>query len=133
MAARPARPRTLGLAELGEQVGVPPDFGESTRSPDVAREELVMNGERAGVDVSDRVHQADHPSGPAEIEAGERFPVTGEVEEGVTGEHVLAMRPQPQIQLTLLFGRGVEFVPHVGTSARWAKPGQSQLGPVAVG
>ena len=64
-----------------------------------------MDGEGAGVDVADRVDQADHPSRAAQVEAGERIAVGGQVEEGVSGQHVLAPGDQPVVELALLAGR----------------------------
>ncbi len=40
----------------------------------VAGQEVVVDRERAGVDVTDRVDQADHPSGAAQVEPGRASP-----------------------------------------------------------
>ena len=58
-----------------------------------------MDRERAGVDVADRVDQADDAAGAAEVQPGQRLAVGGEVEERVAGEDVLAVREQPVVEL----------------------------------
>ena len=75
-----------------------------------------MDGERARVDVADRVDEAHHPPGAAEVEAGERVAVGRQVEERVAGEHVLAVGEQPVVQLALLRRRRVQLVPDVGAA-----------------
>ena len=106
---------------------------EAARLADVAGEELVVDRERAGVDVADRVDQADDPTGAAEVEPGQRLAVGGEVEERVAGEDLLAVLEQPLVERALLLGGRVQLVPDVGAAARGAQPGDPQLGAVAVG
>ena len=77
-----------------------------------------MDGERAGVDVAHRVDQAHHPSGAAQVEPGQGLAVAGQMEEGVAGEHVLAVGHQPVVEDPLLVGGGMELVPHVGAPPR---------------
>src|SRR5690606_18109612 len=70
--ARRARATGLRLPQLREQRGGPPHLGEAARVADVARQEFVVNGERAGVDVADRVDQAHHTARAAQVEPGQR-------------------------------------------------------------
>ena len=112
---------------------MPPHVGEPAERAHVTGQELLVDGEGAGVDVADRVHQADHPAGPAQVEAGEGVAVAGQMEERVAGEHVLAVGQQPLIEDALLIGGRMELVPYVGAAARRPQPGQPELGPVAVG
>ena len=79
--ARRARAAALRLAQLGEQLGLAPDLREAAGLADVAGEELVVDRERAGVDVADRIDQADDPPGAAQVQARQRLAVGGEVEE----------------------------------------------------
>ena len=62
-------PARLRPAQLGEQLRLAPDAGEATRVAQVAGEELVVDRERAGVHVADRVDQAHDPAGPAQVQA----------------------------------------------------------------
>src|SRR5689334_5143942 len=78
-----ARAAGLWPAQAGEQLRLPPYPGEAARLADVAGQELLMDGERAGVDVAHRVDQAHHPAGAAHAEAGQRTTVAVQVEEGV--------------------------------------------------
>ena len=55
------------------------------------------------------------------------------MEEGVAGEHVLAVGHQPVVDLALLGLRRVEIVPRVGAAARRAQPRDSQLGAEGIG
>src|SRR6185437_877664 len=55
-----AGPAGLRLAQPGEQLGVLPYVREPARVADVAGPEAVVDGERAGVHVADRVDQAHH-------------------------------------------------------------------------
>ncbi len=88
-AARIARPTRRRPAEPGEEVAPAPDAGESASSPHGPGPEFGMHHERAGVDVTDRVDQADDPAGAAQVQAGERLVAErAEVEEGVTREHL---------------------------------------------
>ena len=75
-----------------------------------------MDRERAGVDVADRVDQAHHAPRAAQVQAGKRLAVGGEVEERVAGQDVLAVRQQPVVDVALLLLGRVEFVPHVGAA-----------------
>ena len=64
-----ARTRVLRLAQRGEQLRLAPHAREPTRLAHVPREELVVDHERARVHVADRVDQAHHPPGAAQIQA----------------------------------------------------------------
>ena len=123
----------LRAAQPGEQLRLPPHPGEAARLADVAGQELLMDGERAGVDVAHRVDQAHHPPGAAHAEAGQRAAVGAEVEERVAGEHLLAAGHQPVVELALLIRGGMKLLPHIGAAAGRAQPGEPQLGAVAVG
>ena len=68
MATRCASPGRLRLAKLGEEFAVLPNSREATLIADTARPELVVKHERTGVDIADRVDQADHPTSPAKVE-----------------------------------------------------------------
>ena len=65
-----------------------------------------MDGERARVDVADRVDQADHPARAAQVQARQRVAVGGQVEERVAGQHLLAAGRQPVVELPLLAAVG---------------------------
>ena len=82
-----------------------------------------MDGEGAGIDVADRIDQAYHPARPAQVQPGERPRRTepGQVEEGVARQHAVTAFDEPVVELHLLLGGGVQFVPHVGTTARRAE------------
>ena len=86
-AARGAGPGALGLAQRGEQCRLAPDGGEAPGLADVAGQELAVDDEGAGVHVADRVDEADHPSGAAQVQPVERLAQGGEVEEGVARQH----------------------------------------------
>src|SRR5258705_11836044 len=91
-----------------------------------------MDRERAGVNVADRVDEAHHTTGAAQVQPGER---TGraqarQVEEGVAGEHPVTLGHQPVVELHLLLGGGVEFVPHFGAAPGRTQPGDPQCGTV---
>ena len=73
-AAARARAGVLRLAQRGEQLRLAPDAGEPTRLAHVPSEELVVDHERARVHVADRVDQANHPPGPAQVEARSASP-----------------------------------------------------------
>ena len=126
-AATGARAGGLWLAQLAEHVTVLPDLGEPT---DVAHRtglELIVDHERAGVDVADRVDQADDPSGPAHVEAGQGIAERVEVEERIAGQHGLALRQQPLVDLPLLRVGRMQVVPRVGTAPAGAQAGDAQL------
>jgi hypothetical protein len=56
-----------------------------------------------------------------------------EVEERVTGQHVVAVGEQPLVDLALLRLRGVQVVPGVGPATRRAQARDAQLGAEGVG
>ncbi len=128
-----ARPARLRAAQVGEQLAVLPDPLETALVADVAGEEVLVDGERAGVHVADRVDQADHAAGPAEVEPGQRLAERRQVEERVAGQHLLAVGQQPLVELALLRLGGVQLVPHVGAPPGRAQPGDPQLRAVGVG
>src|SRR6516225_8710798 len=90
--ARPAGAPGLRPAQAAEQLRVPPYRGEPARAADVPGQEALVDRERAREDVAHRVDQADHPAGPAQVQAGQRIAVAGQVEERVAGQHLLAAR-----------------------------------------
>lgn len=92
-----------------------------------------MDREGARVHVPDRVDQAHHPAGAAQVEAGQCLTVGGQVEERVTGQHRLAVCQQPVVQQALLLPGRAQVVPDIGAAAGRAQPGEPQLGAVAVG
>ena len=92
-----------------------------------------MDRERAGVDVADRVDQADDAAGAAQVQAGQRLAVGRQMKERVAGQDVLAVGHQPVVELALLVGGGVQLVPHVGAAARRPQAGDPQLRGVTVG
>ena len=55
------------------------------------------------------------------------------MEEGVTGEHVVAMAEQPLVDGPLLVGRRVQLVPDLCPPARRSEAGEAQLGVGLVG
>ena len=126
-------PALCGSRSSRNRSELAPHRGEPAGVAHVAGQELVVDGERAGVDVTHRVDQADHPSGAAEVEPGQGVAVGGQVEEGVAGQHLLAPQDEPVVELPLLVGGGVEVVPDVGAPAGRAQAGQPQLRPVPVG
>ncbi len=86
------------------------DCFQTSAKPPVSRTdaglELVVDHERAGVDVADRVDQADDPTGTTHVEPGQwLFAERVEVEERVAGEHVVAVGEQPVVEIDLLLGR----------------------------
>ena len=132
-AAAGARAGGGGSAQLAEQFAVAPHSGEPAGITHRTGAELVVDGERAGVHVADRVDEADDPAGAAHVQPGQRRAEGVEVEEAVTGEDLVAVGEQPAIDRALLVLGRVEFVPRVGAAARRAQPGDAQLGAVAVG
>ena len=50
-----------------------------------------MDNERARVDITNRIDQAHNAAGSTEIEAGQTFAEGVEVEERVTGQHILTV------------------------------------------
>jgi len=61
------RPRTLRRAELLEEGAVGPHLGEAAPVAHAAGEELVVDDEGAGVDVTYGIDQADHPTAPQRL------------------------------------------------------------------
>ena len=118
MAARATRSRALRPSQLDEEVRIAPHLGEPTRRAHVAGQELVMDGEGAGIDVTHRVDQAHHPAGAAEVQSGQGLAVAGQMEERVAGEHLLPVDHQPVVKDALLSSGGMELVPHVGPPTR---------------
>src|SRR5206468_5245916 len=91
----------LRTPQLEEELRLPPDPREPAGIADVAREKRVVDGERAGVDVADRIDQAHDAPGAAQVQAGQRLAVRGEVEERIAGEHRLAALEQPVVEPAL--------------------------------
>src|SRR5690348_7793866 len=106
----------LRPAQVGEQLGFPPHGRESAGAADAAGQEAVVDGERAGVDVAHRVDQADHPARAAQVEPGQRVAVGSQMKERVAGQHLLTVSHQPVVELALLGGGGMQFVPDVGAA-----------------
>ena len=79
--------------------------------------ELVVDHERAGVHVADRVDEAHDAPGATHVETGQRLAERVEVEERVAGQHLLAVGEQPFVDLALLGARRVQLVPRVGAAA----------------
>ncbi len=131
--ARGARPGGLRLAQRAEQLAVLPHLGEATLVAHRAGLELVVDDERAGVDVADRVDQADDAARATHVQAGQRLAERVEVEERVAGEDVVAVGQQPAVDLALLVVGRVEVVPAVRAAARRAQAGDAQLRAVRVG
>ena len=126
------RPRTLRLPQRGEERGLAPHAGETTAIADVASQEVLVDDERAGVDIADRIDQADHSPGATQVQAVERIAEGREVEERIAGEHRGAIE-QPRVELALLGVGQVELVPGVSTPSRWPKAGEPELSAVASG
>src|SRR5690606_4974756 len=90
LAARRARAGRLGLTQLVEELALAPHAGEPARVAHVAGEELVVDHERAGVHVADRVDQTHHPSGAAQVQSRQclaRATERVQMEERVTGQY----------------------------------------------
>src|SRR6478609_3706498 len=87
VSAAAARARRLRLTQLAEQRCVLPDILETIVRQNVSGKKLVMDGERAGVDVANRVDQAYHPAGAAQVQPGQRTGLAEarQVEERVSG------------------------------------------------
>ena len=120
-----------GFSQRGEQLGGAPDGGEPAGLVDGAGLELVVQHERAGVHIADRVDEAHHATGAAQVETGQRFAERGEVEERVAGEHMRAGE-QPVVELDLLGARGMQLMPGVDAATGGTEPGETQLGAVLV-
>ena len=69
MPAARARAARLRLAQLQEQVRRPPHVGEAAGGAHVAGQERVVDRERAGVDVADRIDQAHDAARAAQVQA----------------------------------------------------------------
>jgi hypothetical protein len=91
MSAGLAGPCTLRLAKLAKQCRIGPDACEAAWVTHVAGSKAVVDCERARIDVPDRVDETDDASGSAEVEAGQRLSVGGEVEEGIPREYIVSM------------------------------------------
>src|SRR5580658_842712 len=91
-----------------------------------------MDGERAGIDVADRVDQAHHPPGTAQVQSRQGLPVAGQVEERVTSKNTLPPADQPVIKRALLVSTRMQFVPDVSAPPGRTQPGEPQLRPVLV-
>ena len=72
MPSRTRRPRRTAAGAARRTAPTPATPGESARLADVAGQEAGVDGERAGVHVADRVDQADHPPGAAQVQPGQR-------------------------------------------------------------
>ena len=94
-----------------------------------------MDGERAGVDITDRVDEAHHPAGAAHVQPGQGTGSTeaGQVEERVAGQYAITLGHEPVVQLNLLVSGRVQLIPDVGTSARWTQPSDTQRRAVPIG
>ena len=75
--------------------------------------------------VADRIDQANHTAGTAQVEAVRRLSQCGQVEEGVTGQDVGPVQ-QPPVQHALLLGGRVQGLPGVHPAARRAEAGQPE-------
>src|SRR5690349_10991087 len=62
----------LRLAQLAEQRCVLPHVVKTAVRQDISREKAVVDGERAGVDVTHRIDQADHAARAAEVQSRQR-------------------------------------------------------------
>src|SRR5262249_17435419 len=98
----------------------------------ISGEEAVVDGKRASVYVANGIDEADHPACPAEVQPRQRarFAETGEVEEGVAGQHTVTAFDEPVVELHLLLGGRVQFVPHISAAAGGTQPGDAQRGTV---
>ncbi len=106
--------------------------GEPTAVPDAPGAELRMEHERARVHVADRVDEAHHATGAAQVEPGQGLAEGREVEERVARQHAGPLH-QPVVEAALLLGGRVQLVPCVGTAAGGTQPGEPQLSAVPVG
>src|SRR5579859_1400714 len=89
--AGPAGSPGLRLAQAGEQRRLAPYHLEAAWLPDVPGQEVLVDGERAGVYVTHGIDEAYHAPRPAHVQPGQRLPVGRQVEERVPGEHLLAV------------------------------------------
>ncbi len=121
------------LAQLVEEGAVPPHRGEPAGFAHRAGTELLVDDERTGVDIADRVDQADDATGAAQVEPRQWRAEGVEVEEAVAGEDLVTVGEQPAVDRALLVLGRVEVVPRVGAAARRPQSGDAQLGAVTVG
>ena len=130
--ARGAGARRGRLAQPEQQLRLAPQPGEAAWLAHVARPEFLVQHERAGVDVANRVDQADHAARPAQVQARQRGAERGQVEERVAGEHVRPLG-QPVVKHALLRGGRVQVGPAIGAPAGRPEPGDPQARAVIVG
>ncbi len=86
-----------------------------------------MDGEGTRVHVPDGVDEAHHAAGAAQVQTGQGCAVRGEVEEGVAGEHLVAVGDEPVVQFALLLGGGMQLVPHVRAATGGPQAREPQL------
>ena len=75
-----------------------------------------MDNERARVDITNRIDQAHNAAGPTEIEARQTLAEGVEVEERVTGQHILTVTEQPLVQGALLVKGWVKLFPGIDSA-----------------
>ena len=78
-------------AQFSEAVARSPYRCEPTVIANVARKELIMDNERARVDITNRIDQAHNAASSTEIEARQTLAEGVEVEERVTGQHIFTV------------------------------------------
>ena len=98
-----ARSGVVRFTQFGEQFRALPDLLETAVGGDVAGEEVLVDRERAGVDVADRVDQAHHTSGTAQVQTRQRTRPArpterGQMKERVTCQHVVPVCDKPFIE-----------------------------------
>src|SRR5207302_2389993 len=118
-------------AQPREELGVSPDLGEGPGAH-VAGAELVDEDEGTGEHVAAGIDAADDAAGAAHVEPVERLTERGEVEEGVTGEHV-GMGTEPAVQGAVLRLGQAQLLPHLQAAPRRTQPGEPQLRAVGAG
>ena len=131
--ARRARPGGLRPSQLLEQLALPPDVREPAGVPHRSGAELVVDHERAGVHVADRVDQAHDAPGAAHVEAGERLAEGVEMEERVAREDVGPVGEEPAVDLALLLVRRAQLGPAVRAATGRPQSGDAQLRAVRIG
>jgi hypothetical protein len=95
-------------------------------------QEVLVDGEGAGVDVADRIDQADHPAGAAQVEPGRASPSADRWKNESPVSTASPWR-QPVVELALLRRRGVCSSSQTSAPAPTGAAGDPQLGAVAVG
>src|SRR5580698_5774939 len=95
------RSRTLWFTQRREQRRISPHGREAPGVAHIAGQELAVDHEGAGVDVADRVDEADDAPCTAEVQAVEWLTQRGKMEEGVARQHPWAL-DQPVVQRALL-------------------------------